>query len=61
MENVIDLKKLDITQLKALAFDRLVIIERTSEELKIINGEIKRLSEESKKTVSEVKEEVKTQ
>ena len=37
-----DIKTLSVTELKALAFDTLVIIERNQNNLKIINQEIEK-------------------
>jgi hypothetical protein len=50
MENQIDITKLSITELKALAFDLLIIVQNTQNNLNLINQEIEKRNVQTNET-----------
>jgi hypothetical protein len=56
MQRNIDISKLSITELKSLAYDRVLILDRTNQELQILNKQIKHMEETPIVPVEEVVE-----
>ena len=54
MNQTIDISKLSVIELKALCYDRILILERTQAELKALNNQINKMEEQT--NVSEVVE-----
>jgi hypothetical protein len=48
------LEELSLIELKALAYDQLAVLERSQQNLRVINAEIAKRSQEQKSVVKEV-------